>query len=763
MLLAGIFGTTLSVVPQTPAVITAGIAAVLIAMSSSMSYVRGRASLLPQPSTYAWLPVFSVLAVCYFLVRAWLSPVKDLGIEDLMLIMPAGILYLSAGMVLSGKQAISVRLVLAWVVIFLLSLHVASGLMQLAGGKGFSVVFQFMGARPASEGSVIGMYGYYGSFANFAVIAGLLCVSLGVWGRYALPVKGFIFLLGLVSLFLSTLSQSRSAALSMMAGLLVLAILTVMSLAHQSPQIKKWALRVVGGVIALMVISSVAACYWVIQVRAGSNSGEGLNSLFDSVARLNFWPMAYDQWLDFPIFGAGARSFSYLCFEYWNPNLSTMHANPEYVHNEYLQLLTDYGLIGLLFITVALVMHCYIGWDQTRKLASTLKGDGLRKGSNAMALTIAGISGMVAMSVHVCFDFRTHLLANLLLLICCAVWLLPIRRLSPPPASGEKISGARPHFQSYITVLCLFILGIAAIGIGGQQLWAGMPLFEQRMLKEDGAWKPYQVDRSAVIPMLEKSLSRAPRWQRSKRLGILYKIEADEAKQPATKEKFYNMAEAACIASIKRNEHDPIPRINLAAIYTNQSRYLDADHVYAEASQMAEAREPWLKMHSQWALLRHHMAIVSIEEGESKVAEIHFQKAINLFEHSKDKGVTMRSNDWKESYTQCLLAYAIFLDGSKRFDEAEALYTRIEEAGKDRYFLVAMSFYHYRGLHYYNHSLELWYKRDTKKAYLSMLRANELMQIARRYNQNQERAVIDKELEQIQGYIRFFETTRVGK
>ncbi|MDG1357730.1 MAG: O-antigen ligase family protein [Akkermansiaceae bacterium] len=763
MLLAGVFGTTLSVVPQTPAVITAGIAAVLVAVAASKNLVRGRASLLPQPSAYTGLPLFSVLAVCYFVVRAWLSPVKDLGIEDLMLIMPAGIFYLSAGIVLSGKQAISVRLVLAWVVIFLLSLHVASGLMQLAGGKGFSVVFQFMGARPASEGSVIGMYGYYGSFANFAVIAGLLCISLGVWGRYALSVKGFILLLGLVSLFLSTLSQSRSAALSMMAGLLVLAILIVMSLAHQSPPIKKWALRVVGGMIALIVISSVVACYWVIQVRAGSNSGEGLNSLFDSVARLNFWPMAYDQWLDFPIFGAGARSFSYLCFEYWNPNLSTMHANPEYVHNEYLQLLADYGLIGLLLITVALVMHCYIGWDQTRKLARTLKGDSLRKGSNAMALTIAGVSGMIAMSVHVCFDFRTHLLANLLLLICCAVWLLPIRRLSPTPAGGEKISGARPHFQSYITLLCLFILGIAAIGIGGQQLWAGMPLFKQRMLKEDGAWKPYQVDRSVVIPMLEKSLSRTPRWQRSKRLGMLYKIEADEAKQPATKEKFYNMAEVACLASIKRNEHDPVPRINLAGIYTSQSRYSDADQVYAESSSMAEAREPWFKMHTQWALLRHHMAMISIEEGKSKVAEMHFHKAIDLFQHSRNMGVTMRSNKWKESYTECLLAYALFLDSEGRFEEAETLYSKLEKAGEDRYFLVAMCFYHYRGLHYYNHSLELWRRGEAEEAYLSMLKAKESMQVVRRCNKNMESELTDREIKQIQGFIQFFETTGIAK
>ena len=763
MLLAGIFGTTLSIVPQTPAVITAGIAAMVISISLINGYVRGIVCFSRKHAVYGWLPIFSVLAICYFVMRAWLSPVKDLGIEDLMLIMPAGILYLSAGFILNGKQAISARLVLAWAIIFLLCLHTVSGLQQLSGGKGFSIVYYFMGATPASEGHVIGMYGYYGSFANFAVIAGLLCISLGVWGRYALPVRGFLFVLGIGALFLSTSAQSRSAALSMMAGLLVLSILIVMSLAHQNPSIKKWALRVVGGMIALMVISSMAACYWVMQIRAGRDVDGGLSSLFDSVARLNFWPMAYEQWINFPIFGAGARSFSYLCFEYWNPNLPPTHANPEYVHNEYLQLLTDYGLIGLLIVVIALATHFSLGWIQTRKLAEALKGNGLQKGSNAMALTIAGMSGMAAMSVHVCFDFRTHLLANLLLLICCAVWTLPISRLITLPEGGTKIAPARPRFRFCIMALCLFALGIAALGIGGQQLWAGMPLLEQRKLKEDGAWKPHQVDRSILIPVLEESLSRAPRWQRSKRLGILYKIEADEAKLPEAKDRLYALAEAACLASIQRNQHDPIPRINLAAIYTCQSRYEDADITYAETSQIAEAREPWLKMHTQWALLRHRMATLSVGEGKTEVAEMHFKKAIDLFVQSEIMGVTMRSNHWKESYTQCLLAYAIFLDSNKRFDEAETLYIRIQEIGENPYFLVALSFYHFQGLHYYDHSIELWRNGKTKKAYRLMMRADESMQIGGRHRENKERASMDKQIEQIQGFIQFFETTGIAK
>ncbi len=763
LFIAGLIGITLSIVPQTPAVIVAGLAAITASISITRQHTTGSAYLRCHKFEYGWLAVFMVLSICYFVVRALLSPVLDLGIDDLMLIIPAGILYLLAGYGLTGRNSVRLRLGLTWVVVFLLMLHVVAGFLQIKGGDGFSVIFHFLGATRASQGHVTGMYGYYGDFANFAVIAGLLSLSLGIWGRFAFPVRSFIFVLGIISMCLAVLSQSRSGIVSMFPGLGVFTMLLILSLKHQNPQIKKRVSGMIGGIMSVAFIGIIIAAYWVIQSRGGGDFEGGFNSIFSSVARLNFWPMAYEQWLDFPVIGAGARSFSYLCLLYWNPNLTPTHANPEFVHNEYLQLLADYGLVGFLIVIIALTVHCFIGWSQTRKLAIALKGDGLRKGSNAMALTIAGMSGMVAMSAHICFDFRTHLLANLLLFICCAVWVLPICRLSRHSTSEGEVNSRPPYFQSYLVVLCLLLLGLAGVGIGGQQLWAGIPLLEQRALKEDGAWKPHQVNRSSMIPVLEESLMRAPRWQRFKRLGILYKIEADEAERPEEKEKFYDLAESACLASIELNQYDPIPRINLAAIYICQMRYLEADHTYAATSQMVEAREPWLKMYSQWASLRHRMATLSVAEGDSEVAEIHFQKAIDLFELSDEKGVRMWKNNWERAYTSCLLAYAIFLDGQLRFEETQNIYTRIEEVKKGAHQLGEIGYYYYRGLHYYSYSLQSWRKGEAKKAYRLMIEAKDSMQEARRYSKSSEFTLIDRQTKQMLGFIQFFETTGITK
>lgn len=762
MLLAGLFGITLSVSPNTPAVILAGVAAITAAIALIVQALRKAGNHLQQKPTYAWLSPLMILAIIYFLTRAWYSPVQDLGIEDLMLALPAAIFYLLGGYALAGKQSIRLRQGLAWVVILLLILHVVSALMQMRGGDGFSPVFQWMGSRRASDAHVTGMFGYYGSFANFAVMAGLLCLSLGVWGRCAGMIRVMVFLLGLTALGLAVLSQSRSAVISMFFGLVVLAVFIIWSFAHQSRAIKKRATRLAGSVLGLLLLGAMAACVWIFQTRAGENNDGGLNPVFDSVARLNFWPMAFDQWIDYPLLGAGARSFSYLCNVYWNPNLSPMHANPEFVHNEYLQLLSDYGLIGLLAVLAALAGHLVIGWRQTHKLARAIPDDGLRKGSNAMALTLAGVSGIIAMGVHICFDFRTHLQANLLLLTCCAVWVLPIRPSWTKGAHKPQASEKRSRWMGLVLPVLLLLLGVGACGLGAQQLWAGMPLLENRKGKEDGAWKPLEADKSIMIPMFEKSLARAPHWKRYQRLGILYKLAAEQAEEEEEKRKYYGLAEAACIASIARHPYAPVSSINLASIYTSLERFDEADALYASTSEMASAREPWFKMHMHWAVLHHKMAMKAIREQQAESAQTHFDRAYELFELSDEKGARLRKNEWRVAYAHCLLANAIYLDRQRRFEEAQAMYEKAEEYAQNWTALGEARFHFHQSQHYYNHGFALWQNRRPSEAYQMMLKAEKSLLRDEPFAPEAEQRATEAYMLEIKKFIQFFKDTGIA-
>ena len=772
VLVGGLIGITLSVPLQAPAVILLGFAAILAAIQvvkSGSAGVRKFANQelqnssttkLPNSKTsISWLLGLVLVSVGYFVVRACLSPVWDLGVEDLMLIVSAGILYLIAGYVVTGKSGILLRQGLAWVVVVLLLLHVGAAVMQLNGGEGYSLAYYFTGAGRSSPENVTGMYSYYGSFANFAVIAGLLCLSLGVWGRLSVMLRVMTCLLGVVALALALWSQSRSAALSLIPALVVFGVLLLVSLAQHSARVRRRASKVMVSLGVCGLLAGGVAAAWVFQNRAHDEQVSGVDVVFDSGVRSQYWAMAGDQWADFPIVGAGSRSFSYECFRYWSPNLPTQNANPEFVHNEYLQLLADYGLVGLLLILVLFGWHLVMGGKRVKCLAEQVGESGIKQGSNAMALAIAGMSGMTAMAVHICFDFRTHLLANLLLLVSCAVWILPVAKSTVSLSGGQGVKESK--MGSFLLGLVLLAAGLGAVGLGCQQLWAGMPLVKNKMAKEDGAWQPATVNRDIWIPALEKSLARAPQWRRYQRLGTLYWHEANVSEE--VNETSLRKAEVAYLASLKRHVSNPISKINLAIIYAQAGKWHKADRMYASASEMARAREQWFRMHSKWAAMHLQWASDLWEQKKVAEAEIHFVRAKALYLASYEYGYFYQNKQYVVEYTRALMAYARFLDAQERYDEAESLFQEGKKQVNWYNWQRATKLNFYYAMHLYEQGRDVWYQRKAKQAYELMKKAkSQLLQHKRMMKGNVDPSWQDQ-MDQIEEVLRFLKAAGVGK
>lgn len=795
LLVAGLIGITLSVPLQAPAVILFGLAAILAAIqvvkcgsagvrkSGSLevleSQVEGRRS-----KSSTWLLWFVVIAIAYFVGRACWSPVFDLGIEDLMLILPAAILYLIAGYGMGGKAGVTLRQGLAWVVIALLLLHLGSCFLQLQGGDGYSLSFYLTGAKRASADHITGMYGYYGSFANFAVIAGLLCLSLGVWGRLSYRIRALIFLLGLAALILALYSQSRSAAVSLVFALGVFGVLLLVSLSQQNARVKHWAKIAVLSSGSLGFIGGLIGGAWVFTQRGGIS----FESITDSGVRSQFWAMAGEQWVDHPWFGAGSRSFSYECFRNWSPNLGTNEANPEFVHNEYLQLLADYGLIGLMLILGLFGWHFYRGAQQVHAFAGKVGGHGLKRGSNAMALAVAGMSGMTAMAVHICFDFRTHLLANLLLLVCCAVWILPVaksrvrelrsagvRKLVEDRKEGgvgeveglkvegrgesrgrDGEEGGVKRTGSLVFGLVLFVLGFGAVGLGGQQLWAGLPLIQHKMAKEDGAWNPESVDRDVWIPTLEESLARAPQWRRYQRLGTLYRLEANANEE--LNEASLQKAQAAYEVSIERHPYNPISRMNLAAIYSLSGEWEKADAMYASASEMAKAHEWWLRLPVQWANMQRQRAGALWKSGNIEQAEIYYQKAQDII-----KTARVNNGDATTTYLMIVIDQARMEDSQHNFTMADELFENAEKR-LPNYSINSLNQNIRRemGEHYLRKGKYLWYQRKPEEAHTALVKASRSFHIHQIVLKGREDKQWEQGYDEVKSILKFFKATGVG-
>ena len=690
LFIAGLIGISLSAVLQTPTVILLGLAGVL----ASIGLLKTRDLEVENKGLY----ICALVALLFFVWRACTSPVLDLGLQDLLLILSAGLMYLVGGHAACGKPGVMLRQGLAWVVITLLLLHIGASITQIGGGEGYSLSRYFTSAQRSSSGRVTGMYSYYGSFANFTVISGLLCLSLGVWGRMRYLFRGLLFLLGVVSLALAVGAHSRSAAMSLVVALAVYGVLIFVSLAQQRNKVRKQigSLLIVLSVIGVL-LGGIGG-YMVFKNR--SDSTIGMEMVFDAGVRLPFWSMAVEQWSDYPVVGAGSRSYSYECFRYWNPNLGTESGNPEFVHNEYLQLLADYGLIGLLLILILMGWHLFIATKRIRCLSLKVGEDGLKRGSNAMALSIAGVSGMVAMAVHITFDFRTHLLANLLLLVCCSVWGLPLAR--------QRSTGGQGNVTKWLIACPMLLMGLGATYLGGTQLGGGWPLVENRMAKEDGAWEPDKVPRDKWIPILEETVGRAPHFIRYQRLGALYQLEA-EGLEGDLKDQVMVKAKSAYKLSIERHAHNPIPWINLAAIYSAESKFLEADATYVKAAELAKSREHWFRMHMQWGKLHREWADLLWRQGELDDAGEHFVVARALYLKSRELAKP-RDDFWRSQYLVTIYGYIRFLDSCKRFEESLTLLKECESiAGVARPSRVYAD-------HLLRQAEHLWYSRNPSLA-----------------------------------------------
>lgn len=756
VLAGGLLGISWSLSLQAPAVVLIGVSGVFASMKLCSTQANMQAC-KTMGSVNVWLPAFALVALVFFIVRAYCSPVRDLGVEDLMLILPAGLLYLIAGYSVGGKAGISLRLLIAWVVIFLLLLHVGSCFLQLHRGEGYSWSMYLTGVSLSDGSNITGMYAYYGHFANFAVIAGTLCLSLAIWGKYNYGVRVLLAILALLAFGFALLAQSRSAALSLCSALLVLVFLVYVSLSKQK---SKSGIGIRKIVLLLGILGCTAAAFtgfWVFGQR-GTSSFEGM---FESGVRIPLWAMALEQWNDYKFLGAGSRSFSYECSAYWSDGLDSGELNPEYVHNEYLQALADYGLAGFLFVLGLLFLHIILGLKQVHRLSEKFGEYGLQHGSNAMALAIAGTSGLVAMAMHICFDFPTHILPNLILVICCAVWILPLPSKRQRNSSDLVECGAK-KYTTKLMALMLMILSVGAIGLGTQQLWAGLPLIENKIAKDHGAWNPASADRAMYIPALEESLQRAPQWRRYDRLGALYQVSAMRAESPQEMKKMINMAEKCYLASIERHPFNLISKLNLASLYTEQKRWDDANEVYSVMAAFSQARERRFRVHKKWGDMHLLWANDLMTKLDAKEVEIHLAEAKRLYKASYNLAHFYSRNNWVPEYTRLLVSYATFLGHENRYEEAEALF---EEAKQQEgwFKMQAQTRVNvYYAKHLYAHSIYLWHQRRPQEAYGLVIEANEALQQHEKFMRGAVGEMWHEVADQVEEMIQFFKETGIN-
>ena len=419
-----------------------------------------------------------IVLSAYLVARMALSPVESLARVDFLILLGSLLVYAVTAHFVTGTGQ---RIAIVMVLLFIGLGHVAVGVFQFAKDPNFNpLVF---GGRGDPSQRASGLFVCPNHLAGFLNVVFIFGVSFFFWGGLRVWAKVLVGYLTLVALAGIVLTGSRGGYLSAAAGIAVFAILSVWAL--RSALSQQMVPRIMGIVAAVAILAGVFAIAsnqsYLLRVRA--------NTVFVSEdIRFPLWEAAWKQFKIAPVFGTGSRTYLYYGRMFRAPEMRT---DPTFVHNDYLQTLAEYGIVGLALALIFIGTHLRHAWQRwlgmVEKFASGVPQPADRW---ALALQLGGIATIVAYAVHSVTDFNLHIPANALLL-AFVFGMLATRTARP----GEVGAGWRSRWSLALPAA----LGLWMLVVGG-------PKFPGELCLESARSKLMAGDAAAGLENAERAL-----------------------------------------------------------------------------------------------------------------------------------------------------------------------------------------------------------------------------------------------------------------
>jgi O-antigen ligase len=526
----------------------------LIAIVAVLSIVSLR-SIKPKPDQIClWS---AMLFFGYILARAAFSPLPHLARSDIYSVLAGLVVYLLTCCVFtSAKTRMSI---LACLLAAALA-HVLVGAIQFRSGNNFmpiSFLQRFDYGRRAS-----GFYICPNHLAGLLEVLGIFGLSIVCWSRWPVWSKLLIGYATAVSYLGVILTGSRGGYLSTAASLLVFAVITL-AILREGGSALLLRIGAAGAVVAAIAIASA-----VFLVRQSDFLSDRANNVLDyKNMRLDFWRAAAEQWKQSPVIGTGSRTYLVYGRKY---RTEQMQLDPIYTHNDYLQLLSEYGIVGAITFLGFFFIHLRRGWIDARRLGPKRIAVSHRLASNAMALNAGALCALAAYTVHSVFDFNLHIPANVLLL----AFVFGI--IANPGVTHEN---SPSHLAPGLIFWRVTMLTVAAVL--GLQVWRLAP-GEYFAEKSRTALRDYKfltavdfarkgLEHEGENPLLFYYLGRA------RVLG------GDSQQTPEASASYYEAAAPAFARAYEIAPLDKTYAIELAFTYDSLGRFNEAEWFYYQA------------------------------------------------------------------------------------------------------------------------------------------------------------------------------------
>lgn len=282
-------------------------------------------------------------------------------------------------------------------------------------------------------------------FAGFIEMLIPVALAFMFKGRFHHTTKVFLGYAALMMLAGIVVSVSRGGWL---AGGLALLILFVFLLRYRDTRLPALAF------LTLLMIAVIFVLKQAYQPQHRWNQFfRESGSVYD--IRFYLWEPAVRIWQDNFWWGAGPGHFNDR-FPLYRPEI--VQASPGWAHNDYLNALADWGLVGALLIAAAWLLFYWGAFKTWRFVRRT--NDISSKPSNRGALVLGGGIGLSAILFHSIVDFNMHIPANAILVVTLMALV-----------SGYLRFATERYWitSGYLIRIAITVIGIAGIAYLGKQ------------------------------------------------------------------------------------------------------------------------------------------------------------------------------------------------------------------------------------------------------------------------------------------------------
>lgn len=527
----------------------------------------------------------SVLFFGYLLGRAFLSPDAYLARTDIYSVLGTLLVYLFAACILTDAKP----RMLVLISLFVLAMaHVVVGAIQFTEGNNFMPIAflqRFDYGRRAS-----GFYVCPNHLAGLLEILGVFGVSIACWSRSPMWGKLLVAYAAGVCYLGVVLSGSRTGYLSTIVSLLVFGLLSLTVLRRASAKVF---LRVgvplvlAAVVIGALVVSTIHKSDY-LSARADNVLGQDLNDP-SAALRADLRGAAVQQWRLQPVFGTGSGTYLYYGRLFRSERVE---GDPTHVHNDYLELLAEYGAAGAVSLLLFLALHLRHGWQTFQRLGPRRIGaspsPALR--SNGLALNLGALAAVSAAAVHSLFDFSLHIPANALLL----AFVFGILANGGRQRGGEL---RQPAMSIMGWRLLLPAIG-AVVAVQSVRLLPGEYFAERSRT----ALRDLYAADSALLALEGLNHERSnPNLHYY--LGRSLALQGGAAQDPLMRDRFLETALVELQKAHNLAPLDEVLFIQIARVYDAMGRFAEGEWMYQEA--MALDPKSWVLRKMYQAHLRH--------------------------------------------------------------------------------------------------------------------------------------------------------------